>query len=134
VVRQPDDHAIPECPQCRILDKLASVLIDDAEHVRQRLTCRLFKRPPGHGLRDGIEKADPPLGIGDDDGIPDAPERDPKLLGLLASFGDLLPWLGAAVGWLVPLIWIGWALGVVLLLLLGGAGWLLIGRAEPRPA
>jgi len=55
-------------------------------------------------------------------------------VGLLASFGDLLPWLGAAVGWLVPLIWIGWALGVVLLLLLGGAGWLLIGRAEPRPA
>jgi hypothetical protein len=30
----------------------------------------------------------------------------------------LLPWLGTAMGWLVPLVWVGWGFGLVVLLLL----------------
>ena len=39
--------------------------------------------------------------------------------GLVAGFEALrsaLPWIGAAVGWLVPLAWLAWGLGVLVLL------------------
>ncbi len=41
------------------------------------------------------------------------------------AFRSALPWVGSAVGWLVPLVWISWGIGVALLLLMaGGAHWL----------
>ena len=47
---------------------------------------------------------------------------------LLTGFEGLrsaLPWVGSAVGWLVPLVWISWGIGVALLLAMAvGAHWL----------
>ena len=41
------------------------------------------------------------------------------------AFRSALPWVGSAVGWLVPLVWISWGIGVALLLAMtGGAHWL----------
>jgi len=41
------------------------------------------------------------------------------------AFRSALPWLGFAVSWLVPLVWISWGIGVALLLAMaGGATWL----------
>ncbi len=41
------------------------------------------------------------------------------------AFRSALPWVGSAVGWLVPLVWISWGIGVALLLAMaGGATWL----------
>ena len=54
----------------------------------------------------------------------------------MGAFGDVLPHAGTAVGWLVPLIWVLWAVGVGLLLVLAGAAHWLIGRrpaSTPRP-
>lgn len=54
------------------------------------------------------------------------------------AIGIALEWLGGAgphvatvVGWLVPLVWIGWGLGFVLLLVLAGALHWLVGRGGP---
>lgn len=40
------------------------------------------------------------------------------------------PTIGSMVGWLVPVIWLLWALGLALLLALGGLGHWLVGRAS----
>ncbi len=41
------------------------------------------------------------------------------------AFRSTLPWVGSAVGWLVPLVWISWGIGVALLLVMaGGTCWL----------
>jgi hypothetical protein len=41
------------------------------------------------------------------------------------AFRGALPWIGSAVGWLVPLAWISWGIGAALLLAMaGGAHWL----------
>ena len=41
------------------------------------------------------------------------------------AFRSALPWVGSAIGWLVPLVWISWGIGVALLLAMaGGALWL----------
>lgn len=46
---------------------------------------------------------------------------------------DNWPEIGSLLGWLVPVIWVLWGLGLALLLLLaGGAHWL-AGRAQPQP-
>ena len=56
----------------------------------------------------------------------------------LDSAQQALPWLGTLLQWLLPLTWLLWAMGVVLMLLLAfGAQWLVrrLGRrAEPVPA
>lgn len=45
------------------------------------------------------------------------------------------PWIAGALGWLVPLVWIGWGLGMVVLLTMAGAGHLMIARfTRPTPA
>lgn len=45
---------------------------------------------------------------------------------------DLLPLAGSAAGWLVPLVWVAWGLGLVVLLA-GAAGvHLLLRRMRPR--
>lgn len=54
------------------------------------------------------------------------------VLWMLTTFRDSLPWLGAMVGWLVPVIWIGWGIGMVALLALAMGGHLLIGRLAGR--
>lgn len=47
------------------------------------------------------------------------------LLAGFEAFRSALPWVGSAVSWLVPLVWISWGIGVALLLVMaGGAHWL----------
>jgi len=51
------------------------------------------------------------------------------------AFRSGLPWIGSAVGWLVPLVWISWGIGVVLLLAMAmGATWLTSRTLLTRPA
>lgn len=50
------------------------------------------------------------------------------------TLGQALPWLGSAVGWLTPFVWVLWGLGVIALLLLAGFAHLLLGRARPLQA
>ena len=49
----------------------------------------------------------------------------------LQALDGTLPLLGSVVGWIVPLIWVLWGLGVVLALLLAGGAQLLLGRLRP---
>ena len=60
VVRQPDDRALLQRTQGRVLDRLAGVLVDDAEHFLERLAlgvlvgpARSGLRPPGSGTSPG---------------------------------------------------------------------------------
>lgn len=55
------------------------------------------------------------------------------VLWTLQSFRETLPFLGATLGWLVPVVWVFWGLGLLLLLLLAAGGHVLIGRfSGPR--
>lgn len=47
---------------------------------------------------------------------------------------DAWPSLGTMVGWLVPVIWVLWALGLALMLLLAGVGHWLAGRMQSPQA
>jgi hypothetical protein len=51
------------------------------------------------------------------------------LLWTLQSARDALPWAAAALGWLVPVVWVAWGLGLTLLLIVAVALQLLVGRA-----
>lgn len=51
------------------------------------------------------------------------------LLWTLQSARDALPWAAAAIGWLVPVVWATWGLGLALLLIVAAALQLLVGRA-----
>lgn len=58
------------------------------------------------------------------------------LLWVLQAFVDLLPWIGSALGYLVPLVWVLWAIGLFVLLLLAGTAHVFLGRrgrAAPVP-
>ncbi len=48
----------------------------------------------------------------------------------LQATRDLLPALGSLLGWLVPLVWVGWGVGLVLLLAGAALAHLLIGRGQ----
>ncbi len=67
-----------------------------------------------------------------------APWLDPAMmqalqqmvLASLDALRDALPFMGTAMGWLVPLIWVAWGFGLLLMLALaGGAHWLLAKNA-----
>lgn len=51
----------------------------------------------------------------------------------MESLQQTWPWIGAALGWLVPLIWAGWGIGLVVLLALAVIAHLLVGRIGRRP-
>ena len=50
----------------------------------------------------------------------------------LENAQQALPFLGAAAGWLVPLVWVAWGVGLVLLLATAGGVHLLLRRLAPR--
>lgn len=55
------------------------------------------------------------------------------LVTVLTWLRDAWPSIGSLVGWLVPAIWVVWALGLALMLLLAGVGHWLAGRmAAPQ--
>ncbi len=51
----------------------------------------------------------------------------------LQALHGALPLVGSAVGWVVPLIWVLWGLGVILLVGLAFGAHLLLGRLQPAP-
>jgi hypothetical protein len=53
--------------------------------------------------------------------------------GTLTAVSASLPMLGTAVGWLVPLVWICWGVGLVVMLVLAGVAHWLISRFSGRP-
>lgn len=53
------------------------------------------------------------------------------------SLGQALPWMGSAVGWLQPFIWMLWGVGAIVLAGLAGFAHLMLGRMrslQTRPA
>lgn len=46
----------------------------------------------------------------------------------LEALRSALPFIGSAIGWVTPLVWIVWGVGMAGLLLLGGVGHWLVGR------
>ena len=60
------------------------------------------------------------------------------LLWMLDTTSGFLPWAGAALGWLVPVIWVTWALGLLAVLLLAVGLHVLVKRVaapgSPSPA
>ncbi len=51
----------------------------------------------------------------------------------LQALDGSLPLVGSVVGWIVPLMWVLWGLGAVVLLLLAGGAHLMLGRLQaPR--
>ncbi len=83
VVRQPDHHAIPQGSDGRVLHREPRLLIDDLEDRLHRLPGRLRLRPPGQGLGHRIQERDAAPGVGRDDRIADARQRDAQPLTLL---------------------------------------------------
>ena len=53
--------------------------------------------------------------------------------GALAAASDALPAIGAAAGWLVPVVWVAWGVGLIVLVGLAWFGTWLIGRAGRPP-
>ena len=52
--------------------------------------------------------------------------------GTLTTVSASLPMLGTAVGWLVPVVWIVWGLGLAVMLMLAALAHWLIGRLNDR--
>lgn len=69
-----------------------------------------------------------------------APWLDPAMLQALQqmvlssldALRDALPFMGTAMGWLVPLIWAAWGLGMLLMLALAGSAHWLLGNHAAR--
>jgi hypothetical protein len=91
VVRQPDDHPIPQDPGEHAVRRPATALLDDLEDVGQRPAGRLVEPPPGEGFRRGVHERHVALDVGDDHGIADAAQRDPAELPLLAQDRAVAP-------------------------------------------
>lgn len=70
-----------------------------------------------------------------------APWADPALVQAVQSAlawsveaaQGALPLAASAAGWLVPLVWVVWALGLVVLLAAAGGAHLLLRKLRPRP-
>ncbi|WP_119157145.1 hypothetical protein [Caldimonas tepidiphila] len=57
-----------------------------------------------------------------------------SLLWSLDALRDALPLLGSLLGWLAPLVWIGWGLGLLLMLVLAATAQIAVGRLLHRQA
>ena len=77
VIRQPDGGALPQRAQRRIRHRLARVLVDDAKDGLERLPDRLGRLPPRQGRRRRVQRRHAAPGVGGDDGVADAGQRDP---------------------------------------------------------
>ncbi len=71
--------------KCRIFEFRSRLFVPDHEHFRRVEVSRLAGGPVRHPLGGRIERADATFGIGRDDGIADAVQRDLQLLALLVE-------------------------------------------------
>lgn len=51
----------------------------------------------------------------------------------LEALQAVAPWASTAIGWLVPVVWVLWALGLLLMLALAAGLHWLVRRSVPRP-
>jgi hypothetical protein len=72
--------ALAEHAQQRIVDRLARDLIDQRQHLPDRLAARLIEPPRGQVLGRRIDVIDPPVRIGADHRIADRLQRDLRAL------------------------------------------------------
>ena len=79
-----------ERPQRRILDRLACFLVDDVEHVLKVASGGFRRLPADKFLGDGIEEVHSPFGVGADDRIADARQRNVQPLSLLLDESGIL--------------------------------------------
>lgn len=56
------------------------------------------------------------------------------LLWGLQALRDVLPAMGSAIGWLVPVVWVFWAIGLALLLVLAAGAHIAVGRFSRKTA
>jgi hypothetical protein len=76
VVCEADDHAVTQGTGCGVLDRAASLLIDDLKNAFEGNVCRLILRPSGQGLSHRIEKSDAAFRVGRNHCIANAGEGD----------------------------------------------------------
>lgn len=74
MVRHADGAALPQRPDCRILDRLMRRGIHNVKDVRQHLASNLFGLPSDQFFGDRIEKRNASLGICPDHTVPDTCE------------------------------------------------------------
>lgn len=51
----------------------------------------------------------------------------------LETLQAVAPWASTAIGWLVPVVWVAWAFGLLLMLALAAGLHWLVRRSVPRP-
>ena len=68
----------------RVVDRLARVLVDDAEDLVERAAGGVVARPAGEALGDGVQRHDPGGGVGHDHAVADRLQRRAQPLGLEA--------------------------------------------------
>jgi hypothetical protein len=76
VVGQPDDRARAEYLGRGVLGRLAGLLVDEAEHLGQRPPDGVAQRPARQRLGRRIQEGHPGLGVGREDGVAEARQRD----------------------------------------------------------
>src|SRR5262249_43088890 len=86
MVRQPDDMAFGDDLGDGVFHGLPGLFVDDVEDRWKRMTRRLLARPPCQRFGDGVEQGHSSFGVGRDDRISDAGERDPQLLPLALDY------------------------------------------------
>src|SRR5215470_19471995 len=90
VVCQAEDAPLLYRSQCGVLNRLAIMLVDDAEDGFERLTLGFCRAPSGQGLCDGIHEGDRAAAVGGDHGVADACERDGEPFALITFPGFIL--------------------------------------------
>ena len=83
--KQPDDDALSQGSGGRVLDRVATHFIDDLENGVQRFPSFLLLRPAGQGLSHRVQEGGAAVGVGGDDRIANAGERDLQPLPLLVQ-------------------------------------------------
>ena len=83
--KQSDDDALPQGSGGRVLDRVATRFIDDLENGVQRFPRCLLLRPAGQGLSHRVQEGNAAVGVGGDDRIANAGERDMQPLPLLVQ-------------------------------------------------
>ena len=83
MVGQANDDPFPEHPGDRVFYRLAGLLVDDVEHLRDRSPGCVTKGPAGQAFSDRVQERDPAALVCSDDRVADARQRNPQPFTLL---------------------------------------------------
>ena len=85
VVRQSRRRSLAKRPGRRVFNRLAGFFVNDPKDGVEGLTQRIALRPTRQRLGDRIQVGDAALDIGGDDGVANAPQRDPEQFATLGG-------------------------------------------------